>query len=88
MEDKPVEGPKSTIFVSGINQNVRPSHIENSFGQFGLIKDIRMKGQFCFVEYEDPQSAAKAVDAKNGGEVEGLRVKVKVDLYDGPVETR
>ena len=45
-----------------------------------------MKGQFCFVEYENPEAATKAVESQR--EVEGLRVKVKVDLYDGPVESR
>jgi RNA recognition motif-containing protein len=73
------------IYVANISFSLREDELEKVFGKYGAVSSVKIikdrdtgksKG-FGFVEMEDEEEGAAAVDAVNGMQVGGRELKVK-----------
>lgn len=76
--------PKTTLYVGGLEENVNDAILHAAFIPFGDIKDVNIpidhatgkhRG-FGFVEYEDKDDAAAAIDNMHNGELYGRVLRV------------
>ncbi|KIJ70332.1 hypothetical protein HYDPIDRAFT_45160, partial [Hydnomerulius pinastri MD-312] len=82
------------VVVNGLSRNVVQTHLQTIFGFYGEIVKVDLplyqkSGQNrgkAALEYADPASAQKAVSHMNGGQLDGL--VLKVELSDLPIRTR
>ncbi|KAK8798811.1 hypothetical protein WA158_007895 [Blastocystis sp. Blastoise] len=74
-----------TIYVGSINYSIPAASIQMIFSPFGTILNCRMiedaatgmhKG-YGFIEFDNPESAKKAIEAMNGVTIEGRPMKVR-----------
>lgn len=75
-----------TIVVFHLPAGVTESHIENSFGCFGQIREIRgtpQKPGQRFIEFWDTRDAEAALNALNGKYVMGSKVSIEFSLPGG-----
>lgn len=82
--------PKTTLYVGGLEENVNDAILHAAFIPFGDIKDISIPNDhatgkhrgFGFVEYEDKEDAAAAIDNMHNAELYGkvLRVNYAVPM--------
>lgn len=64
----PNEGELSTtrLFVRPFPFDVQESELNEIFSPFGPMKEVKILNGFAFVEFEESESAAKAIDEVNG----------------------
>ncbi|KAG9317252.1 hypothetical protein JVU11DRAFT_1446 [Chiua virens] len=82
------------VVVNGLSRNVAQTHLQTIFGFYGEVVKIDLplytkSGQNrgkASLEYADPSSARKAASHMNGGQLDGL--VLKVELSDVPIRTR
>lgn len=76
--------PKTTLYVGGLEESVNEATLHAAFLPFGEIKEVNMpidhatgthRG-FGFVEYEEKDDAAAAIDNMNNAELFGRVLKV------------
>ncbi|KAG0229314.1 hypothetical protein BGW42_001654 [Actinomortierella wolfii] len=84
-------GLANTIKVAKLTKNVTEAHIKEIFGMYGSIKSINFpidKRCFAEVEYETKEEAEKAIEAFNGGQLDGeiLDVAFATKRYKPPVD--
>lgn len=80
----PGTNPKTTLYVGGLEENVNESILHAAFVPFGDIKDVtipldHISGKhrgFGFVEYEERDDAADAIDNMGNAELYGKVLKV------------
>lgn len=68
----------SKLYVGNLNYSVTVEQLEALFSQSGQVKDVRIiegKG-FGFVELSTAEEAQKAMDALNGSEFQGRRLRI------------
>ena len=75
--------PGSNLFLFHLPNNMKDSELFNLFKQFGNILSTRVMTEkngkskgIGFVSFENPRSAAEAIEEMNGFEVRGKRLKV------------
>lgn len=76
--------PKTILYVGGLEENVNESLLHAAFIPFGEIKDVNIPldnktgghRAFGFVEYEEREDAAAAIDNMHNGELFGRVLKV------------
>lgn len=81
---------QSTVFIKGFGREIAELHVEEEFSKFGKISGIRMPkdrqtGQnkgFCFIDFENPASVAKAI--KMNGKIV-FDNKIVVDKSERPL---
>ncbi len=54
------------IYVAKLHRNTRESDLKEAFAKFGKIKEIVLKHNYCFICYEDSETAEQAVREMNG----------------------
>lgn len=71
------------LFVGGLDWNIRGRQLNDEFSKFGTVKFARVKLRedgkskgFGFVEFENPEDAAKAQAEMNDKELNGRVIKV------------
>ncbi|KAG6378503.1 hypothetical protein JVT61DRAFT_12764 [Boletus reticuloceps] len=82
------------VLVNGLSRSVAQTHIQTIFGFYGEIVKIDLplftkSGQNrgkAALEYADPLSAQRAVSHMNGGQLDGLMLKVEIS--DLPIRAR
>lgn len=78
---------QATIYVGGFDQQVTTESLENAFIPFGDIANIHLPKPdlpssdakhrgFAYVEFEDPEDAAEAIDNMDQSEMFGRVIKV------------
>jgi len=75
------------IYVGGINDTVTREHLEDLFGKYGKTEHVWVAFNppgFAFVNFETEQSAVDAVDALNGEEFMGCKLRVEVSRPRAP----
>lgn len=75
------------IYVGGINDSVTREHLEDLFGKYGKTEHVWVAFNppgFAFVNFETEQSATDAVDALNGEEFMGCKLRVEVSRPRAP----
>jgi peptidyl-prolyl isomerase E (cyclophilin E) len=76
--------PKTTLYVGGLEESVNEASLHAAFIPFGDIKDVNIPMDhatgkhrgFGFVEYEDKEDAAAAIDNMHNAELFGRVLKV------------
>ncbi|XP_050725167.1 squamous cell carcinoma antigen recognized by T-cells 3-like [Eriocheir sinensis] len=76
---------KNKLFISGLPLSMSESDVKAVFEPYGPVKDIRLvtyrnghsKG-LCYLDYHDADTAAKAVEAMNGSELEDKIITVQI----------
>lgn len=66
-----------TVFIGGISRNVQYEDISSAFKSFGKIDNIKMKGDFAFVEYVSSGDADAAVKEMHGNKICGYGITVQ-----------
>jgi RNA recognition motif-containing protein len=75
------------IYVGGINDTITREHLEDLFGKYGKTEHVWVAFNppgFAFVNFETEQSATDAVDALNGEEFMGCKLRVEVSRPRAP----
>lgn len=76
--------PTGNLFVGNISWNVDEEWLTREFEEFGELTGVRIitdresgrsKG-FGYVEFKDPQHAKKALETKNGAELDGREIRL------------
>ncbi len=76
----------SKLFVGGLSWNTDEGLLGDSFAKFGALSEVkiitdretgRSRG-FGFVTFEDQDAANQAIEAMDGTELDGRRIKVSV----------
>lgn len=68
------------LFVGNLSYQLTEEEFRQTFQGYGQIKELRLlqnKG-FGFVEFENPESAQKALEELNGKEVKGRKMRVEI----------
>lgn len=68
---------ETKIFVGQLSKKVRTSDIEDSFGKYGKIKDVEMKTNHAFVEFENSRDAEEAVEEMDGKSLLDCKITVQ-----------
>eukprot|EP00326_Haptolina_ericina_P045180 CAMPEP_0181239084 /NCGR_PEP_ID=MMETSP1096-20121128/39728_1 /TAXON_ID=156174 ORGANISM="Chrysochromulina ericina, Strain CCMP281" /NCGR_SAMPLE_ID=MMETSP1096 /ASSEMBLY_ACC=CAM_ASM_000453 /LENGTH=115 /DNA_ID=CAMNT_0023334723 /DNA_START=70 /DNA_END=417 /DNA_ORIENTATION=+ len=81
---------KRTLYVGGLEESVTEAIVQAAFVPFGELTDINMpldnatqkhRG-FAFVQFEDKDDAAEAMDNMNNAELYGRVLKVNLSKPD------
>lgn len=71
-------GPNNcTVYCGGVQSDLTDDLMRDQFGQFGVVKDVRVfkeKG-FAFVKMDSKDAATRAIIATHGATIEGYTVK-------------
>ncbi|MFN3996028.1 MAG: RNA recognition motif domain-containing protein [bacterium] len=68
------------MFVGNLSYQLTEEEFRQTFQGYGDIKELRLlqnKG-FGFVEFENPESAQKALEELNGKELKGRKMRVEI----------
>uniref|UniRef100_A0A0N4Z9B8 RRM domain-containing protein n=1 Tax=Parastrongyloides trichosuri TaxID=131310 RepID=A0A0N4Z9B8_PARTI len=78
------------LVIRDITQNVTKEHIKEIFDNYGSVTHIdmvpptRYEGTahrgYCFIEYDDPEDAQKAVKYMNNGWLDGRKIRVDLSI--------
>ena len=74
------------VVVYNISPNLSEEHIKEIFSNYGNIKDvyiaiddeIKVKKDYAFIEFENKKDAEDAELYMNGGQIDGIVVKVEI----------
>ncbi|CAG7734522.1 unnamed protein product [Allacma fusca] len=81
----PVKLEKNKLFVKGLAVSVSEDTLKNLFSSYGKLKDVRLathrngysKGH-AYIDFEDQESAGRALKELDGKEVEGKAISVAI----------
>ncbi|KAK2633815.1 hypothetical protein Ddye_028607 [Dipteronia dyeriana] len=65
------------LYVGRLATRTRSRDLEDIFARYGRIRDVDMKRDFAFVEFNDPRDADDARYSLNGRDVDGSRIIVE-----------
>ncbi|KAH7960204.1 hypothetical protein HPB49_017646 [Dermacentor silvarum] len=81
-------GNECRIYVGNLPPDIRSKDIEDLFYKFGKITFIDLKNRrgppFAFVEFDDPRDAEDAVQARDGYDYDGYRLRVEFPRGSAP----
>lgn len=66
-----------TVFIGGISREVQSEDIEKGFKSFGTIENIKMKGDFAFVEYKRVDDCERAIKEMAYAKIMGHKITVQ-----------
>jgi RNA recognition motif-containing protein len=73
--------PNCRIFLGNLaSERTSKEELSRIFGKYGNIEDIVMRRSFGFIQYDNPDSAHKAIEAENGRIIGGMRVGMKLHI--------
>ncbi|XP_050385214.1 serine/arginine-rich splicing factor RS2Z32-like [Argentina anserina] len=65
------------LYVGRLSSRTRSRELEDVFSRYGRVRDVDMKRDFAFVEFNDPRDADDARYSLNGRDVDGSRLIVE-----------
>ncbi len=73
----------SRLFIGNLaSEKTTPKEIREIFSKYGKItEDIVLHRSFGFVQYDNPESAAAAINMENGRVLGGLRLGIILLIY-------
>jgi hypothetical protein len=87
---KEAQTPQTNLYVGNLSPLATLKDVENMFSQFGKIARCKIgasrstsKNGYAFVQFEEEDSAKKAVDAMNGAVVDGRTLRVNLASVNG-----
>jgi RNA recognition motif-containing protein len=54
------------IYVAKLSRRTREEDLKSEFIKYGKIKELCLKAAYAFIDYEDHDSAVKAIEAMHG----------------------
>ena len=75
----------SEIFVGNISDDVAVNAIEEEFGRFGVIVDVRFDIASAFIRYESVAQAENAIREMDGVDFCGEKLRVEFPQMPAPV---
>jgi len=72
LDKKPIQ-----IYVGHIGHSIDEHHLKDLYREYGKVADVVMKGKYAFVEFESQKDADAAIDATNGIDFHGYKLKVE-----------
>lgn len=75
------------LYVGGITDSVKREHLEELFSKYGKCEHVWVAFNppgFAFVNFESAESASDAVDALNGEDFMGCKLRVEVSRPRAP----
>lgn len=83
---------ETRIYVGNLPPDIRTKDIEDLFYKFGKVMFVDLKNRrgppFAFVEFDDPRDAEDAVQARDGYDYDGYRLRVEFPRGNGPSSFR
>ena len=79
-----VEINVGNLHVSGFPEGVSTDEIKAMFSPYCMIRDVVMKGTFCFVNTDDPEGAARAKASLQGADLRGRTIKINDAIKKQP----
>lgn len=80
------------IYVGNLPPDIRTKDIQDLFYKFGKVLFVDLKNRrgppFAFVEFDDPRDAEDAVNARDGYDYDGYRLRVEFPRGTGPSNYR
>ena len=74
------------VRISLLTRNVNDAHLREIFSRYGEVKDVRIvrDNKTGYVKYDNSECAAKAARCMNGGQIDGVVVRVQPEeAYPG-----
>lgn len=74
------------VRVSLLSRNVNDAHLREIFSRYGEVKDacVVRENKSGYVKYSNSECASKAVRCMNGGQIDGVVVRVQAtETYPG-----
>jgi len=65
------------IYVGHLHNRTRERDVRDEFERYGKIVGIKMKNQFCFIDYEDARDADEAIRDMDGRDFDGEKIVVE-----------
>lgn len=65
------------VYVGRLTSKVKREDLQEEFERFGKIKDIELKRNHAFIEFEEKDEASKAIVDMDGRKVRGERIACK-----------
>jgi len=79
---------ETRIYVGNLPPDIRTKDIEDLFYKFGKVMFVDLKNRrgppFAFVEFDDARDAEDAVQARDGYDYDGYRLRVEFPRGNGP----
>jgi len=75
-------GEKFTAFIGNLGYRTSERTIKEFFGDCGYVQDVRIAKQdgkskgFCHVDFESREALEKAIETKQGAELDGRSIKI------------
>jgi len=69
---------ESKIFVGQLSKKIRTTDLEDAFSKYGKIKEIEIKTNHAFIEFESSHDAEEAVDEMDGKMVIDSKITVQL----------
>ena len=74
------------VVVYNVSPNLTEQHIKEIFSHYGNIRDVyiainedtKVKKDYAFIEFENREDAEQAELYMNGGQIDGLIIKVEI----------
>jgi arginine/serine-rich splicing factor 7 len=66
-----------TVFIGGISRKVRYEDVEDSFKQYGSIMNVKMKGEYAFVEFKHEDDCDQAIREMSHKKICGHTITVQ-----------
>jgi len=66
-----------TAFIGGISKKVQEEDLRDSFKSYGPITNIKMKGDFAFVEFDHEDDADRAIKEMGNNKICGHKITVQ-----------
>ena len=54
------------MYVAKLHRNTNENDLRDAFSKFGKIKDVVLKHNFAFIEFEEHEAAEDAIKEMNG----------------------
>jgi len=71
------ENIPKTVFIGGISKDVQENDLRDCFKTYGRIDNIKMKGEYAFVEYEKVDGADRSVKDMHNQKICGHVITVQ-----------
>jgi RNA recognition motif-containing protein len=71
------ENLPKTIFIGGISRKVQQEDLTDAFKRYGKILNVKMKGEYAFIEFDDVGDADAAVKEMTNNRICGHKITVQ-----------
>lgn len=68
---------ESKLFVGQLSKKIRTSDLADAFSKYGKVKDIELKTNHAFVEFDSARDAEEAADEMDGKTIVDSKITVQ-----------